>query len=626
LDATLKAEAADAALVDEYHARRAKLDDVDEAIQTRVDATKRKVEAASKRFEEKAAEREKLGDKEGARQIRRQATLARSQDMRGASLVQARCNRALAMDRVKLGDWCDRNGLKTDAVVEYTLAVHLNPHLQDAWHHLGYIRHDGRWISPDDAQADRDEAKAQATATKYWEPLLKRWKGWLSQKANRTAAQENFAKVNDPRAIDVVRRVLITPSAADQTAAVKILSAIDRPASSRILAYLAVYSAHEAIRADAVTAVKARPARDYVADVVGLIRTPASYQFRPVQGPGSRGVLVVNTPRFELERSYDAPVAFTLSNQFYGYVGYDGNGLPVAARGRELTAIGSELIKARYAQAEQKIQQIEARTQQLLLDADIKAAAAQQQLAADVTQVEWSNAQATQVNSWAADVLKEAIGAPDLKDDEDAWQTWWYDRVGYSYTPPEKEYLSQQGFQGSPPPRLYSCFVAGTLVTTVKGPKAIEAVRPGDRVLSQNTETGSLGFHPVTTVHRNPPSATVRLALDNGEEIVPSIYRRFWLAGRGWALARDLKSGDVVRSLEGRVKIVKVKPGAVVPVFNLDVASDHTYFVGKHQYVVHDNTLPPTQAKVFDVVAGVNNPEGRAPRVEPKIQQETRTE
>ena len=489
-------------------------------------------------------------------------------------------------------------------MVEYTLAVHLNPGLEDAWRHLGYVRHEGRWLPPDEAQAARDEVRAQANATKYWEPLLKKWKGWLLVKARRELAEENLAKVNDPRAIEAVRRVLITSSADDQATAVKILSAIDRPASTRILAYLAVFSGFDAVRQTAVATLKSRPSRDYAQDLVNLIHKPATYKYQPVLGPGSRGVLLVETPRFELERSYEAPVAFTVSNQFYGYVGYDNNGLPIAVRGAELKAITADLMKGRVDAAEQLVRSVEARTQKFLLDANIKAAVAQETMMADVREIERGNAQTKQVNSWVADVLGETQSVPDLKDkdDEDSWQSWWYDQVGYRYTPPEKVYVAQQLTNNIAPPRLYSCFVAGTPVTTLDGLKPIETIRPGERVLSQSTETGLLGFQPVVTVHRNPPSATVRLTLDNGEEIIQSVYHRFWLAGKGWALARDLKRGDVLRGLSGRITITKVTPDAVVPVFNLDVARDHTYFVGKHEYLVHDNTLPPSRPRVFDAV------------------------
>ena len=102
------------------------------------------------------------------------------------------------------------------------------------------------------------------------------------------------------------------------------------------------------------------------------------------------------------------------------------------------------------------------------------------------------------------------------------------------------------------------------------------------------------------SAHHNPPAKTVRLTLDNGEVLRPSIYHRFWLCGQGWTMARDLKPGDALRMLQGRVTIAGAQPDEVVPVYNLDVARDHTYFVGEHDYLVHDNTLPGAGTRPFD--------------------------
>src|SRR5262249_47566754 len=88
--------------------------------------------------------------------------------------------------------------------------------------------------------------------------------------------------------------------------------------------------------------------------------------------------------------------------------------------------------------------------------------------------------------------------------------------------------------------------------------------------------------------------------LDDGETIVASIYHRFWLAGRGWAQARELESGDRLRMLGGIASIVRVDDGETVPVFNLDVAQNHSYFVGERDALVHDNTLPNARAPRFD--------------------------
>ena len=84
-----------------------------------------------------------------------------------------------------------------------------------------------------------------------------------------------------------------------------------------------------------------------------------------------------------------------------------------------------------------------------------------------------------------------------------------------------------------------------------------------------------------------------------------SRFHRFWLAGRGWLMARDLKPGEVLRTLGGPARITSVEQAPVQPVFNLDVAGSRTYFVGDSAMLVHDNTLPPPHPVVppFDHIA-----------------------
>jgi len=43
-----------------------------------------------------------------------------------------------------------------------------------------------------------------------------------------------------------------------------------------------------------------------------------------------------------------------------------------------------------------------------------------------------------------------------------------------------------------------------------------------------------------------------------------------------------------------------VTAGPVVPLFNLDVARNRTFFVGRHDALVHDNTPPDPRLEPFD--------------------------
>src|SRR5205823_559245 len=138
-----------------------------------------------------------------------------------------------------------------------------------------------------------------------------------------------------------------------------------------------------------------------------------------------------------------------------------------------------------------------------------------------------------------------------------------------------------------------------TPVQTLIGLQPIESLQAGDLVLSQDTRTGALDYRPIVAVHHNPPSATLAISLE-GERIVSSTYHRFWRPGRGWVMARELKPGEMIRTLDGPARVLAMEDGDVQPVYNLDVAGDRDFFVGWHGALVHDNSLPAPLREPFD--------------------------
>jgi hypothetical protein len=231
------------------------------------------------------------------------------------------------------------------------------------------------------------------------------------------------------------------------------------------------------------------------------------------------------------------------------------------------------------------------------------AANSQQRLAADIAAVEARNRSIHESNSRLLPILTSISGV-DLGEDRESWSKWYIDQQGYSTLPSTstKPTFVQQAPFDSPiwyGLRTVSCFGAGTLVHSLFGPRPIEEIRVGDRLLSRDTESGALSYQPVLVVHHNPPSKTLRITLAD-EVIVSSTFHRFWHAGRGWAMARDLQPGDTLRTLNGLARVVAVEEDQVQPVFNLDVARNRTFFVGQGATLVHDNSVPSLRAGHFD--------------------------
>ncbi len=252
---------------------------------------------------------------------------------------------------------------------------------------------------------------------------------------------------------------------------------------------------------------------------------------------------------------------------------------------------------------------------QAVVEANRSAARAQSQLQRDVAMIEAYNAPINALNDRVKPLLEQAAGR-DIGLRREQWETWFVDQLGYAlridpnykptivqnipaaYTPPSPVLSST--FTATNISRRMSCFAAGTPVWTRNGLRPIETLEVGDRVLAQDTTTGAQSYQPILVVHRNPPSSTFQVNFEGGESVTASIYHRFWKAGRGWEMARELKPGDLLRTQSGVVRVATIQEGEVQPVFNLDVASSHSFFVGAEGALVHDNSLPDTRLTPFD--------------------------
>jgi hypothetical protein len=186
-----------------------------------------------------------------------------------------------------------------------------------------------------------------------------------------------------------------------------------------------------------------------------------------------------------------------------------------------------------------------------------------------------------------------------------ASRTTVFEEVALDYTPQSIGRILFDRQVGYYTPPSSSCFGAGTLVRTREGLRAIETIKIGDSLLSQDPRNGALSYQPVVNVLHNPPAATLKISLEieqgkAGETVVATPIHRFWKAQSGWVMARDLKLGDAIRTLGGAVRVASMESGATLPVFNLEVAGGHDFFVGAHHALVHDHSIAEPVIAPFD--------------------------
>jgi len=138
---------------------------------------------------------------------------------------------------------------------------------------------------------------------------------------------------------------------------------------------------------------------------------------------------------------------------------------------------------------------------------------------------------------------------------------------------------------------LGNSFVAGTLVHTDQGVKPIEEVKVGEKVLSLNERTGQTSYEPVLELMQHDGTfQLVKVTLDSGESLETTAGHPFYIQGKGWNVAANLKVGDALRLHNGITLVIKTVETStrVGRVYNFAVAQNANYFVGEDGVLVHN--------------------------------------
>jgi tetratricopeptide (TPR) repeat protein len=529
--------------------------------------------------------------------------------------------------QLKLAAWCEKKGLTAQALAHYNEVIRLDPSRADVWRHLGYRKHGNRWLKAEEIAAQEQEAGRQKVADKRWKPVLAKLRADLESAypAKVARAEQRLAEVTDPRAVPMIWAHFVRGSERRELTAVQILGQIDGSSAANCLAAMAVFSPRAEVREQATAALTRYDPRETVEALIDVLRKPFRYEVRPGATPGSPGELFVEGEQYNIRRIYEnqnVVPALWGGRLFSPSVSFDpfrADSLPMTTAGQPFLILtqnmgvrpGAGDVGELRPQPDETAAGLLRRSDmgvrpryvgELRVQPDETTAGLRRRLRVDVRAIEAVNAGINRLNGRALSVLT-AITAKDLGADPEQWKRWWTDRLGYAYQPSQSESKpTYTTFVTEPLPPQYThhaCFGAGTLVRTVDGPRKIESVAVGDRVLSQNTATGSLEFRPVLAVYHNKPAATLRLSI-GGDPVVATGIHRFWKAGKGWAMARELKAGDRVRMVGGVSEIQSITQDAVQPVFNLEVAENRDYFVGKAGMLVHDNSFVQPVLEPFD--------------------------
>ncbi len=135
------------------------------------------------------------------------------------------------------------------------------------------------------------------------------------------------------------------------------------------------------------------------------------------------------------------------------------------------------------------------------------------------------------------------------------------------------------------------CFVAGTKVKTENGFKNIEDIKIGEKVYSYNLENNELELKEVINTIQSSTIDTYKMTI-GGKTVEMSPRHQIYIVDKGWTRAYDVKSGDMMLSLDGeKIKITNIeykKYDTPIKTYNLTVEGNSNYFVTDIQVLVHN--------------------------------------
>ena len=144
-------------------------------------------------------------------------------------------------------------------------------------------------------------------------------------------------------------------------------------------------------------------------------------------------------------------------------------------------------------------------------------------------------------------------------------------------------------------------FRADTDVVKLTGESDIAAIEIGDYVLAWNEANNTLGYYPVTATIHHTDLVLIELII-NGEWIETTSEHPFYVEKIGWTNAENLQTGMLVQRADGSTGMVwfKWKVYHQQEMYNLTVATAHTFFVGDGRWLVHNCGAPTKPGQQFN--------------------------
>ena len=469
---------------------------------------------------------------------------------------------------IAMAKWCLSRKMEDPARGHLNRVIDLAPDHLAARTALGYVRVGEKWISPEEiAQMQAATAAKTNSIQKHGKSLAALITKMKSKSTkDRDAATAAFMALRDRTMVGAVETALNTPDVPTSKLLIDWMGQVDCVESSLVLTQYSLLHPDDAMRKLASDKLVARPLHDFVPEMLKMLSSPITMMVQP---------------------NFDREGKLIGYRQAFGREGMNEKDLQVFDRGFQRVLGGGDQVDLDGAAA---------------VELQIR-----QQAAAELQMRQFQmlrqNEFIKQVNQRIADVVAKVSGKPMTNVAADMWK-WWdeYNETEYqSYKPDRyKRTVSVSTYEiptyssAPTPSENPECFVAGTPVVTQVGMKAIETIQPGDLVLNRDMDSGALRWKPVLRATTRPPAATLDLVLDEGtsqaETFRCSTGHLFWVSGKGWKKASELKTGDILHGAQSPVRVSRIEKRPPALTYNLVVADAPNYFVGQHKVLTHDVT------------------------------------
>lgn len=136
------------------------------------------------------------------------------------------------------------------------------------------------------------------------------------------------------------------------------------------------------------------------------------------------------------------------------------------------------------------------------------------------------------------------------------------------------------------------CFTGDTLVAAENGDKRIDEISVGDSVWAEDTVTGEKVLKRVSKVYVKETDHLIHIGTSTGEDIETTENHPFYVDGRGWVAASEVREGDQLHTEDGTAVTVTYNRDEwlkqPIKVYNLEVEGLHTYYVTADRVLVHN--------------------------------------